>query len=95
MVLSGSDNRYILTSLSPSTEYEVMLTAVFKDESESDTVSVIETTSKQHYTDYLIGNMYGCCVTNSGSCVFALSNHANHTNHTKLNTSQNLKTFQR
>ncbi|KAG7235269.1 hypothetical protein INR49_002875 [Caranx melampygus] len=44
VVLSGSDNRYILTSLSPSTEYEVMLTAVFKDESESDTVSVIETT---------------------------------------------------
>ncbi|XP_032374920.1 collagen alpha-1(XIV) chain isoform X1 [Etheostoma spectabile] len=44
VVLSGSDNRYTLTSLSPATEYEVMLTAVFKDESESDTVSVIETT---------------------------------------------------
>lgn len=44
VVLSGSDNRYILTGLSPSTEYEVMLTAVFNDESESDTVSVIETT---------------------------------------------------
>uniref|UniRef100_A0A3B4YLI7 Collagen type XIV alpha 1 chain n=1 Tax=Seriola lalandi dorsalis TaxID=1841481 RepID=A0A3B4YLI7_SERLL len=44
VVLSGSDNRYILNSLSPSTEYEVMLTAVFKDESESDTISVIETT---------------------------------------------------
>ncbi|XP_039972835.1 collagen alpha-1(XIV) chain isoform X2 [Xiphias gladius] len=44
VVLDGSDNRYILTSLSPSTEYEVMLTAVFKDESESDTISVIETT---------------------------------------------------
>uniref|UniRef100_A0A8D3E8A7 Collagen, type XIV, alpha 1a n=1 Tax=Scophthalmus maximus TaxID=52904 RepID=A0A8D3E8A7_SCOMX len=40
----GTDNRYILTSLSPSTEYEVMLMAIFKDESESDTVSVIETT---------------------------------------------------
>ncbi|XP_070822031.1 collagen alpha-1(XIV) chain isoform X2 [Chaetodon trifascialis] len=44
VVLSGSDNRYILSGLSPSTEYEVMLMAVFKDESESDTVSVIETT---------------------------------------------------
>ncbi|XP_045900552.1 collagen alpha-1(XIV) chain [Micropterus dolomieu] len=44
VVLSGSDNRYILNGLSPSTEYEVMLTAVFKDESESDTVSVTETT---------------------------------------------------
>ncbi len=46
VVLSGSDNRYTLTVLSPSTEYEVMLTAVFKDQSESDTVSVIETTCK-------------------------------------------------
>ncbi|XP_069549336.1 collagen alpha-1(XIV) chain [Brachyistius frenatus] len=44
VVFSGSDNRYILTGLSPLTEYEVMLTAIFKDESESDTVSVIETT---------------------------------------------------
>uniref|UniRef100_A0A671W3N6 Collagen type XIV alpha 1 chain n=1 Tax=Sparus aurata TaxID=8175 RepID=A0A671W3N6_SPAAU len=41
VVLSGSDNRYTLMGLSPSTEYEVMLTAVFKDESESDTVSVL------------------------------------------------------
>ncbi|XP_054636635.1 collagen alpha-1(XIV) chain isoform X3 [Dunckerocampus dactyliophorus] len=45
VILSGSDKRYILTGLSPSTEYEVMLTAVFKDQSESDTVSVTETTS--------------------------------------------------
>ncbi|XP_051263071.1 collagen alpha-1(XIV) chain-like [Dicentrarchus labrax] len=44
VVLSGTDNRYSLIGLSPSTEYEVMLTAVFKDESESDTVSVIDTT---------------------------------------------------
>uniref|UniRef100_A0A8C7ZVZ7 Collagen alpha-1(XIV) chain n=1 Tax=Oryzias sinensis TaxID=183150 RepID=A0A8C7ZVZ7_9TELE len=38
--LSGSENRYILTGLSHSTEYEVMLTAILKDESESDTVSL-------------------------------------------------------
>uniref|UniRef100_A0AAQ4S0R7 Collagen, type XIV, alpha 1a n=2 Tax=Gasterosteus aculeatus aculeatus TaxID=481459 RepID=A0AAQ4S0R7_GASAC len=44
VVLSGIDNQYTLTGLSPSTEYEAMLTAVFKDESESDTVSVTETT---------------------------------------------------
>ncbi|XP_023819739.1 collagen alpha-1(XIV) chain [Oryzias latipes] len=43
--LSGSENRYILTGLSHSTEYEVMLTAILKDETESDTVSVTETTS--------------------------------------------------
>ncbi|XP_077431159.1 collagen alpha-1(XIV) chain isoform X1 [Vanacampus margaritifer] len=44
VVLIGSDNRYTLTDLSPSTTYEVMVTAVFKDQSESDAVSVTETT---------------------------------------------------
>ncbi|XP_037533181.1 collagen alpha-1(XIV) chain [Nematolebias whitei] len=45
VVLSGSENKYILSGLSPSTEYEVMLTAIFTDKSESDTVSVIEKTT--------------------------------------------------
>ncbi|XP_051921656.1 collagen alpha-1(XIV) chain isoform X4 [Hippocampus zosterae] len=44
VVLSGSDNRYSFTDLSPSTAYEVMVMAVFKDQSESDAVSVTETT---------------------------------------------------
>lgn len=44
VLLDGSKNRYILSNLRPSTEYEVMLTAVFRDEFESDTVSVVETT---------------------------------------------------
>uniref|UniRef100_A0A8C6L836 Collagen, type XIV, alpha 1a n=1 Tax=Nothobranchius furzeri TaxID=105023 RepID=A0A8C6L836_NOTFU len=44
VILSGSENQYVLTDLSPSTEYEVLLTAVFTDESESDAVSVIATT---------------------------------------------------
>lgn len=44
--MSGSDNRYTLTGLGPSTEYEVMLTAIFKDKSESDTVFVTQTTCK-------------------------------------------------
>uniref|UniRef100_A0A3Q3WAZ5 Uncharacterized protein n=1 Tax=Mola mola TaxID=94237 RepID=A0A3Q3WAZ5_MOLML len=47
VILGGSDNRYFLMGLSPSTEYEVMLTAMFKDKSESDTVSVMETTLNQ------------------------------------------------
>uniref|UniRef100_A0A8C7ZU30 Collagen, type XIV, alpha 1a n=1 Tax=Oryzias sinensis TaxID=183150 RepID=A0A8C7ZU30_9TELE len=51
--LSGSENRYILTGLSHSTEYEVMLTAILKDESESDTVSVTETTLPLSSPKYL------------------------------------------
>lgn len=50
VVLSASENKYILSGLSPSTEYEVMLTAIFTDKSESDTVSVIETTSECEQT---------------------------------------------
>uniref|UniRef100_A0A3Q2NPZ1 Collagen type XIV alpha 1 chain n=1 Tax=Fundulus heteroclitus TaxID=8078 RepID=A0A3Q2NPZ1_FUNHE len=45
VILSGRENSYTLSKLDPSTEYEVLLTAILKDESESDTVSVIETTS--------------------------------------------------
>ncbi|XP_035987117.1 collagen alpha-1(XIV) chain isoform X1 [Fundulus heteroclitus] len=44
VILSGRENSYTLSELDPSTEYEVLLTAILKDESESDTVSVIETT---------------------------------------------------
>ncbi|XP_061572452.1 collagen alpha-1(XIV) chain [Cololabis saira] len=50
VILSGSDDGYVLTGLRPSTEYEVMLTAMFRDESESDAVSVIETTSAKTTT---------------------------------------------
>uniref|UniRef100_A0A3Q2G2Y4 Collagen type XIV alpha 1 chain n=1 Tax=Cyprinodon variegatus TaxID=28743 RepID=A0A3Q2G2Y4_CYPVA len=46
VILRGDENTYTLSDLSPSTEYEVLLTAIFDDESESDTVSVIETTCK-------------------------------------------------
>ncbi|KAG7256288.1 hypothetical protein CRUP_033452 [Coryphaenoides rupestris] len=44
VMLNGADDSYVLTALSPSTEYEAMLTAVFRDESESDSVSVTATT---------------------------------------------------
>ncbi|XP_061675053.1 collagen alpha-1(XIV) chain isoform X5 [Syngnathoides biaculeatus] len=44
VVLSGSTDRYTLADLKPSTAYEVMVTAVFKDQSESDAVSVTEIT---------------------------------------------------
>uniref|UniRef100_A0AAV2MFJ6 Fibronectin type-III domain-containing protein n=1 Tax=Knipowitschia caucasica TaxID=637954 RepID=A0AAV2MFJ6_KNICA len=46
-ILSSSKQHFLLSGLSASTEYEVMLTAVFHDESESDTVSLIETTLAQ------------------------------------------------
>jgi hypothetical protein len=48
VILSGSVDSYALTGLRPSTEYEAMLTAVFKDKSESDAVAVMATTRKGH-----------------------------------------------
>uniref|UniRef100_A0A8K9UJ14 Collagen type XIV alpha 1 chain n=1 Tax=Oncorhynchus mykiss TaxID=8022 RepID=A0A8K9UJ14_ONCMY len=44
MALSGDVDSFLLSGLSPNTEYEVMLQAVFKDQSESDAVLVVETT---------------------------------------------------
>uniref|UniRef100_A0A6Q2Z5G9 Collagen, type XIV, alpha 1b n=1 Tax=Esox lucius TaxID=8010 RepID=A0A6Q2Z5G9_ESOLU len=49
MVLNGDVNSVLLSPLNPDTEYEVMLQAVFKDESESDVVSVVERTRKTFY----------------------------------------------
>ena len=50
VVLNGNTASYGLTGLSPFTEYEAMLTAIFQDKSESDTASVLETTRKTIHT---------------------------------------------
>uniref|UniRef100_A0A8K9Y0F9 Collagen type XIV alpha 1 chain n=1 Tax=Oncorhynchus mykiss TaxID=8022 RepID=A0A8K9Y0F9_ONCMY len=47
MALSGDVDSFLLSGLSPNTEYEVMLQAVFKDQSESDAVLVVETTRER------------------------------------------------
>uniref|UniRef100_A0A674AGB9 Collagen type XIV alpha 1 chain n=2 Tax=Salmo TaxID=8028 RepID=A0A674AGB9_SALTR len=44
LVLSGDVDSFLLSGLSPNTEYEVMLQAIFTDQSESDAVLVVETT---------------------------------------------------
>lgn len=87
VILGGSDNRYILSGLSPSTEYEVMLTAVFNDESESDTVSVTETTCKSYFSFWLLG--CETIVPTQAVVVFALFIHPIHNRIVKL------KLFQR
>ncbi|XP_076016833.1 collagen alpha-1(XIV) chain, partial [Genypterus blacodes] len=50
VMVDGTDDSFFLTDLSPSTTYEVMLTAVVKDGSESNALSVIETTLAQTTT---------------------------------------------
>lgn len=44
VLLDGSSSSYVLSNLRSSTQYEVLLTAVFTDQLESDAVSVVETT---------------------------------------------------
>ncbi|XP_047015920.1 collagen alpha-1(XIV) chain isoform X3 [Ictalurus punctatus] len=44
MVIGGNLNSYVITGLRPLTEYEVMLTAIYKDKTESEKVVLIETT---------------------------------------------------
>lgn len=46
--MSGNVNTYALNDLSPLTEYEVLLSAVYRDEAESSDVSALETTCKTH-----------------------------------------------
>uniref|UniRef100_A0AAQ5ZLA8 Collagen, type XIV, alpha 1b n=1 Tax=Amphiprion ocellaris TaxID=80972 RepID=A0AAQ5ZLA8_AMPOC len=45
-VLNGNINTYVITGLSPSTEYEVLLAAIYANEVESDEVILVESTGK-------------------------------------------------
>lgn len=47
MVISGNQNTYVITGLRPLTEYEVTLTAIYKDKAESEKVILSESTGKQ------------------------------------------------
>ncbi|XP_060742438.1 collagen alpha-1(XIV) chain-like isoform X2 [Tachysurus vachellii] len=44
MVIGGNLNSYVILGLKPQTEYEVALSAIYKDKAESETVMLIETT---------------------------------------------------
>ncbi|KAM3858555.1 collagen alpha-1(XIV) chain [Diretmus argenteus] len=43
-VVNGNVNSYLITGLKPLAEYEVLVAAVFRDESESDVVAIVEST---------------------------------------------------
>lgn len=45
-LVNGNINTYLIKGLSPSSEYEVLLAAIYRNEVESDEVILIETTGK-------------------------------------------------
>lgn len=47
MMLNGAVDSYVIRDLSPFTEYKVSLSAIYKDETESNTVDVLENTCKR------------------------------------------------
>lgn len=47
MMLNGAVDSYVIQDLSPFTEYKVSLSAIYKDETESNTVDVLENTCKR------------------------------------------------
>lgn len=47
MVIGGNMNTYVITGLRPLTEYEVTLTAIYRDKAESENVMLSETTGNQ------------------------------------------------
>ncbi|KAM4631025.1 collagen alpha-1(XIV) chain isoform 2-T2 [Polymixia lowei] len=49
-LVNGNMNSYLITGLRPSTEYEVTLEAVYRDEAESDTVILTESTAERTTT---------------------------------------------
>ncbi|XP_047460878.1 collagen alpha-1(XIV) chain [Mugil cephalus] len=50
ILLNGNINTYIIKGLSPSTEYEILLAALYQNEVESDEVILVETTAKKTTT---------------------------------------------
>lgn len=46
MVVPGNKNSYVVNDLSPLTEYEVLLSAIYRDQAESSAVPALETTCK-------------------------------------------------
>lgn len=45
-LVNGNINTYLIKELSPSSEYEVLLAAIYGNEVESDEVVLVETTGK-------------------------------------------------
>lgn len=47
VMVNAQTNTYLITGLKPLTEYEVSLSAIYKDESESESVILVETTGNK------------------------------------------------
>lgn len=57
MVIGGNLNSYVITGLRPLTDYEVTLTAIYKDKAESENVILSETTGNQTPDTALISSV--------------------------------------
>lgn len=71
VVVPGDRDTYVLTELTERTEYEVFLSAIYKDEAESEAVSLLETTCERStlnllYSDQIDSLSYFCNSTQSG-----------------------------
>lgn len=44
--MNGNINTYLITGLTPATEYEVLLAAIYDNEVESDEIILLETTGR-------------------------------------------------
>lgn len=46
--MNGNINSYLIKGLSPASEYEVLLAAIYGNEVESDEVILVESTGEEH-----------------------------------------------
>lgn len=59
--MNGNVNTYLIKGLSPDSEYEVLLAAIYGNEIESDEVVLVETTGN---FSYLKNSIFSVCADN-------------------------------
>lgn len=60
VLINDNSNMFVITGLKPLTEYEVSLSGIYRDESESDPMEIIETTGQDHPSSENTHLFYDC-----------------------------------
>lgn len=95
VLVDGNVNTYVITDLSPASEYEVLLAAVYNDDVESDEVVLVESTGKSGPSGLRVKetSKRKCCCSDVNVNVFSSclhvflftfsenNNHRRHDNH--------------
>lgn len=62
VLVDGHINTYLIKGLSPASEYEVLLAAIYNNEAESDEVILVESTSKSPLLPLVFAAFFVLCL---------------------------------